>query len=63
VVSYFAGRTYPISSKDVFHILYSTQSSFKTFVDYVVFSSLSTTWSLPTPASILASYDRFFACQ
>ena len=62
VVAYYTQQSCPITPQDVLHILYVSSESFKSFFDQQVLSSLSSAWSMPTPASIDASYFKFFAC-
>lgn len=63
VVTYFTKQSCTVSAQDIIHILYVSNLWFKTFFDQQVLSSITSTWSLPTPASINASYFRFFACE
>lgn len=62
VVAYFTQKSCTITAQDVIHILYISNLWFKTFFDHMVLSSLTTAWSLPTAASINASYAHFFTC-
>ena len=63
VVAYFTAKSCNVSALDVIHILYVSNLWFKAFFDQQVLSSLTSPRSLPTPASINASYFRFFACD
>lgn len=62
VVAYYTKQSCNVTAQDVLHILYVSDESFSLFFDQQVLSSLSSPWSLPTPASINASYFKFFAC-
>jgi hypothetical protein len=63
VLAYYAALPCTITAQDVLHILYISNLWFRTFFDQQVLSSLSSSWSLPTPAAINASYAKFFACE
>jgi len=62
VVAYYTNQSCKITAQDVLHILYVSSDSFKSFFDQQVLSNLSSAWSMPTPASIDASYFKFFTC-